>query len=113
MNHLLRAVALSLALFVAAPAVATAGFGDYKNVIGQITMWGPNRFGQQIAIVQDDEGQTWVVRFAPGLLPDGAAVGTEIALTGQETFRTNELDVVSAQLTSSVSALPAGAVSGW
>jgi hypothetical protein len=113
MSHRHRALALALAVLAVMPAIATAGFGDYKSITGQITLWGPNRFGQQIAVVQDDEGQNWVVRFDPGTLPEGAAVGTEIALMARETTRTNELDVVAAQLTSSVSALPAGAASGW
>jgi len=86
-----RALALTLVLLAAAPAIASAGFGDYKNITGQITLWGPNRFGQQIA----------------------AAVGTEIAIMGREMLRANELDVVAAQLTSSPSALPTGAASGW
>lgn len=113
MSHLHRALALTLVLLGVAPAPATAGLGDYRNITGQITLWGPNHFGQQIAVVQDDEGQNWVVRFDPGTLPDGAAVGTEIALMGRETTRPNEIDVVAAQLTTSVSALPAGAASGW
>lgn len=113
MSHLHRALAFTLALVAVAPAIATAGFGDYKNITGEITLWGPNQFGRQIAVVQDDEGQSWVVRFDPGTLPEGAAVGTEIALMGRETFRANELDVVAAQLTASVSALPSGAASGW
>ena len=113
MSQLSRALAFTLALLAVMPAIASAGFGDYKSITGQITLWGPNRFGQQIAIVQDDEGQSWVVRFDPGTLPEGAAVGTEIALMGREMTRANELDVVAAQLTSSVSALPAGAASGW
>ncbi len=111
MRH--RALALTLALLLIMRAIAAAGFGDYRNITGQITLWGPNQFGRQIAIVRDDEGQNWVVRFDPGTLPEGAAVGTEIALTGVETFRSNELDVLAAQLTTSVSALPAGAASGW
>ena len=111
MRH--RALALTLALLLIMPAIAAAGFGDYKNITGHITLWGPNQFGRQVAVVQDDEGQTWVVRFDPGTLPEGAAVGTEIALMGREMLRANELDVVAAQLTTSVSALPAGAASGW
>jgi len=113
MSHPLRAIALTLAILVVAPALAIAGFGDYRSITGHITLWGPNRFGQQIAVVQDDEGQSWVVRFDPGTLPEGAAVGTEVAVMGRETTRMNELDAVAAQLTGSVSALPAGAASGW
>ncbi len=113
MSHFARALAFTLAFVTAVPAIALAGFGDNKNITGQITMWGPNRFGRQIAIVQDDQGQSWVAHFDPGTLPEGAAVGTEIAIMGRETIRANEIDVVAAQLTSSVSALPAGAASGW
>ena len=112
MNHLHRALALTLVILVS-PAIAAAGLGDYHNLVGQVTMWGPNYYGQQIAVIQDDEGQSWVLRFGPGRLPQGAAVGTEIALMGRETSQANELDVLTAQLTSSVSALPAGAASGW
>ena len=115
MSHRHRALVLMLALIAitVAPALAAAGIGDSRNVTGHITMWGANYFGRQIAIVQDDEGQSWVVRFEPGTLPEGSAVGTEIALVGRETFRSNELDVVAAQLTASPAALPAGAASGW
>jgi len=112
MSHLHRALALTLVILVS-PAIAAAGLGDYHNLTGQITMWGPNYYGEQIAVVQDDEGQSWIVRFGPGRLPQGAAVGTEIALVGRETAQANELAVLTAQLTSSVSALPAGAASGW
>ena len=113
MSYLHRALALTLVIIAAGPAIATAGIGDYRNITGQITLWGPNHFGEQMAVVQDDEGQSWVVRFDPGTLPQGAAVGTEIALMGRETFRANELAVVAAQLTRSVSALPSGVASGW
>ena len=113
MNYFHRALALTLVIVALTPAIATSGFGDSRNITGHITMWGPNHFGRQVAVVQDDEGQSWVVRFDPGTLPEGAAIGTEIALIGLETFRPTELDVVTAQLTSSVSALPAGAASGW
>lgn len=113
MSQLTRALALTLALLAVMPAIASAGIGDNRNITGQITLWGPNRFGQQIAVVQDDEGQSWVVRFDPGTLPEGAAVGTEIVVMGRETTRSNEIDVIAAQLTASVSALPAGAASGW
>jgi hypothetical protein len=109
----LRALALALALPAILPAIAAAGFGDYRTITGQITLWGPSQFGRQVAIVQDDEAQSWVVRFDPGTLPEGAAVGTEITVMGREMLRANELDVVAAQLTTSVSALPAGAASGW
>jgi len=113
MSYLYRALALTLVMLAVAPAIATAALGDYHNLTGQITMWGPNYYGEQIAVVQDDEGQSWVLRFGPGRLPEGAAVGTEIAFMGRETSRANELDVLTAELTSSVSALPAGAASGW
>ena len=115
MRYPFRSLALTLAVvaITVTPLIVSAGFGDSRNITGHISMWGPNHFGQQTAIVQDDEGQSWVVRFGPGTLPEGAAVGTEIALVGRETFRINEIDVVAAQLTAPVSALPAGAASGW
>jgi hypothetical protein len=112
-RHRAFALALALIAITVVPAITAAGIGDSRNVTGHISMWGANYFGRQIAIVQDDEGQAWIVRFEPGTLPEGAAVGTEIALVGYETFRANEIDVVAAQLTASVSALPAGAASGW
>ena len=108
-----RAAVLALAFLSAAPATAAAAVGDYRMVSGAVTMWGPNRLGEQVAVLQDDEGQRWVIRFAPGTLPAGAAVGTEINVIGRETAITNQLDVVAASLTASVSALPSAAASGW
>src|SRR5205814_1020810 len=83
--------AVMLAMLAVAPAVAHAGLGDLRSITGQITMWGPTRFDQQIGVVQDDEGNRWVVRFGPGTLPDGAAVGTEIMLMARETALPSEL----------------------
>jgi hypothetical protein len=102
-----------LVALAAAPGVARAALGEYHTITGQITMWGPSRFDQQVGIVRDDEGQSWVVRFGPGTLPDGAAVGTEIMVMARETALPSELEAVAASLTASVSALPAGAASGW
>jgi hypothetical protein len=113
MRYLRRTLAIALAALAVTPAIAPAGLGDYRNITGQITLWGPHHFGQQVAVVEDDEGRSWVVRFGPGTLPEGAAVGTDIAVMGRETARLNELDVVAAQISASVSALPAGAASGW
>jgi hypothetical protein len=112
MSRFHRALTIALALLIVAPTIVVAGFGDHRTITGQITLWGPNRYGQQIAVVQDDEGQNWVVRFDPGTLPPGAAVGTEVTIVGRE-FNSNELDVIAANLHSSVSALPSGAASGW
>jgi hypothetical protein len=108
-----RALALAFAFLSAAPAVSTAAIGDYRVVNGAVTMWGPNRFDEQIAILQDTDGQSWVIRFGPGTLPAGVAVGTEISVMGRETAITNQLEAAAASLTSSVSALPSAAVSGW
>jgi hypothetical protein len=113
MTYRQLALAVALAAVAVPPAVASAGIGDYHHVTGQITLWGPNRFGEQLAIVQDDAGQNWVARFGAGTLPEGVAVGTEVALLGRELAQANELDIVTAQLTGSVSALPSGAASGW
>jgi hypothetical protein len=112
MRRLRPALLLALAFIVTAPAFVHAGVGDARSVNGHITLWGPNRFGQQIAVVQDAEGRHWIARFEPGTLPAGAAVGTDITLVGRETALSNELDVVSAQVVA-VSALPTGAASGW
>jgi len=113
MTYLRRATAFALALLCSAPTIAGAAIGDYRTLNGQIVMWGPTRFDQYTAVVQDDEGQKWVVRFPAGTLPPGAAVGTELVLVARETSFSNQLDAVAATLTSSVSALPAGAASGW
>src|SRR5438105_2009928 len=113
MTHLCRLIALVLASLSVAPTLASAGVGDYKTITGQITMWAPSRFDEQIAVVRDDEGQRWVVRFGPDTLPAGSAIGTEVTVMGRETAFANELSAVGAMLTSSVSALPAGAASGW
>ena len=102
----------ALATSVLIPVVADAGLGDPRTITGHITAWGPNRFGQQVALVQDDEGRSWVVRFDPGTVPQGAAVGTEVAIAGRETAMPSELDVVSAALTTGAYALPADAASG-
>jgi hypothetical protein len=75
MPHLRRPLALTLICLAVAPTVASAGIGDYHRISGPITLWGPNRFDQQLAVVQDDEGRKWVVRFGPGALPAGAASG--------------------------------------
>ena len=107
------AAVLALAVLMVLPSLAGAGIGDYRTITGQIAMWGPNRFDDQIGVIRDDEGRSWVVRFAPGTLPQGAAVGTELSVMGRETAITNQLDAVAATMTSSVSALPARAVSGW
>ena len=108
-----RAALLTLALMLAVPAIAGAGIGDYHMLNGTITLWGPHRFGEQLATLQEDSGQHWVLRFAPGTLPAGAAVGTELAVMGRESAVSNQLDVVAASLASSVSALPTDAASGW
>ena len=106
-------LALTLLLMAVAPAVARAGIGDYHTITGPLVMWGPTRFDQQIGVVQDEEGRRWVAHFGPGTLPAGAAVGTEVTLLGRETAVANELSVLTASLTSNVSALPSGAASGW
>ena len=108
-----HAAALALAFLLTAPTLAGAAIGDYHTITGTIAMWGPNRFGEQLAILDDDTGQRWVARFAPGTLPAGVAVGTELSVVGRETASARELDVVSASLASSLSALPTGAVTGW
>ena len=113
MRHLRLALSIALAISVLSPIVADAGLGDPQTITGHVTAWGPNRFGQQLAVVQDDEGRSWLVRFDPGMLPNGAAVGTEMTIIGRESAMPGELDVITASLTGSVSALPAGAASGW
>lgn len=113
MTHLRSALVIALMCLAVAPTLASAGVGDYHTITGPITLWGPNRFDQQLAVVQDDEGRKWVVRFGRGTLPPGAAVGTEVTVLGRETAIANELDALAAAVTSSVSALPAGAASGW
>jgi hypothetical protein len=113
MTHLRSVLVFALMCMAVAPTLASAGVGDYHTITGPITLWGPNRFGQQLAVVQDDEDRKWVVRFGPGTVPPGAAVGTEVTVLGRETAIANELDALSALVTSSVSALPAGAASGW
>ena len=95
------------------PTVVSAGSVNQRTITGRITMWAPSRFDEQVAVVQDDQGQRWVVRFGPGTLPAGSAVGTEVTVMGRETVFANELNAVSATLTSSASALPASAASGW
>ncbi len=112
MSYLRRALAVAVLVAALTPVLALARVGDHRTVTGHITLWGPNRFGEQLAVLQDDEGQSWVVRFGPGTLPHGAAVGTDVMVMGRETALANELDVVSASVTS-VSALPSGAASGW
>jgi hypothetical protein len=112
MTRLRRALAITLVAAFAFPALASAGFGDYRTISGPITMWGASRFNEQVGVVQDETGQRWVVRFAPGTLPRGAAVGTEVTVVGRETSFNNELDAVAASI-SAVSALPSEAVSGW
>jgi hypothetical protein len=114
MRHLRLAHSIALAISVLSPLAASAGLGDPQTITGQVTAWGPNRFGQQLAVVQDDEGRSWIVRFDPGTLPNGAAVGTEMTIVGRESAMPGELDVVTASLSGSAySALPAGAASGW
>jgi hypothetical protein len=112
MKRSARAVALVLALLAIAPGLAAAGFGDHQTLTGEIRLWGPNRFGQQLAVVEDDRGETWIVRFAPGTLPPGAAIGTQVTMLGRE-VGTRELDAIATNLHGDVSALPAGAASGW
>lgn len=112
MPHLRRITILTFMLAMLAPGLGYAGLGDYRTINGHVSLWGPNRFGQQIALIQDDEGRSWVVRFDPGTLPPGAAVGTDIRVLGRETSVANELDAVGAQVVA-VSALPSGAASGW
>lgn len=108
-----HAAALALALVLALPMYAGAAVGDYHMISGAITMWGPNQYGEQTAVLRDETGQNWVVRFAHGTLPAGVAVGTELSLMGRETAITNQLDVVVASLASAGSALPTDAASGW
>jgi len=113
MTHLGSVVAITLALVSVMPPLTHAGIGDYQTVTGQITMWGPVVHDQQLAVIQDDAARTWVVRFGPGTLPAGAAVGTELTVLGRETAVMNELHALSATLASSVAALPSGAASAW
>jgi hypothetical protein len=113
MRHLRLALAIALAISVLIPFVAHAGLGDPHTITGQVTAWGPNQFGQQYAVVQDDEGRSWIVRFEPGMLPKGAAVGTELTIVGRESAMPGELDVLTASLTGGAYALPAGAASAW
>ena len=112
MRHLRPTLLLALITVFTAPALAHAGVGDARTITGHITQWGPNRFGQQIGVVRDDEGRHWVARFTSDTLPAGAAVGTDIALVGRETALANEVDVVTAQVVA-LSALPTNAASGW
>ena len=113
MTHLRRLVAFALASLFVLPTVVSAGSVNQRTITGRITMWAPSRFDEQVAVVQDDQGQRWVVRFGLGTLPAGSAVGTEVTVMGRETVFANELNAVSATLTSSASALPASAASGW
>jgi len=113
MTHLRRIATAALLLVVVAPSFGIAGIGDYQTVTGQVTLWGPVLHDQQFAVIQDDEGRKWVVRFGPGTLPPGAAVGTELTVLGRESAVANELYALSATLNAPVSALPAGAASGW
>jgi hypothetical protein len=113
MRHLRPVLSLTLAISVLSPLVAYGALGDPRTITGQVTAWGPNRFGQNLAVVQDDAGQRWVVRFDPGTLPAGAAVGTEVTIVGRETAMPNEIDAITASLSGGTYALPAEAVSGW
>ncbi|MBM4440278.1 MAG: hypothetical protein FJ027_07650 [Candidatus Rokubacteria bacterium] len=113
MRHLRRSLTFGLALLALAPGVALAGLGDYRTITGSVSLWGANSFGTQTAVVQDDEGRSWVVRFGPGTLPAGVAVGTDLTVMGRETAVANELDAVGAHIASGVSALPSGAASAW
>ena len=113
MRHLRLALSITLAISVLSPIAASAGLGDPQTITGQVTVWGPTSFGQQLAIVQDDEGRSWIVRFDPGTLPKGAAVGTEMTIVGRQSAMPGELDVITASLTGGSYALPAGAASGW
>ena len=106
-------LAVILVLVGLSPTLAAAGVGDIHFITGPITMWGANRFDQQMAVVQDDEGRKWLVRFSPSTLPRGAAIGTEVSVLGRETAFTNELEALGAMISSTVSALPAGAASAW
>jgi hypothetical protein len=113
MTHLPRMLCAALVLMLMVPSFAAAGVGDFRTVTGSVTMWGPNYYGSQLAVLQDDEGRQWFVRFPQGVLPNGAAVGTEVTVLGRESVTGNELHALSATLSSSVAALPAGAASGW